>query len=354
MPTRLVARPDDSQLAYSHAGRLGLVDAAMHELAAIDLAQPPRWIGFVGEQLAALHGDELVAYNLPSLAEATRCPLPPGVTVRATVNERLAMSADGLDVLVARMLGKKIDLSNFTMTTPAHHIVGLEDNQLMVVNARGTELYDAVSKRVIGRLQLPLPPAPREIGATHQLRYVWMFRPGRPELIVVRLSDGRPFQQTMDGAISEIHASVTGPWVVAVTSAGPRRLHAQTLAAHVLDVEVSRALCVTGGAEPSMYWIDGGLRMQRTPLSGQAVAGSGGSGRVGSGGVRMEVEPMGTVKTSAMSEVHVKPPTSASTSTSTSASTSASTSTSTSAPTSTSASTSPSAAASASVCARAS
>ena len=74
--TRLVARPDDSQLAYSHGGRLGLLDAAMHELAAVDVAHDPRWVGFVGGQLATLDGDELVAYDLPSLTEATRCAVP--------------------------------------------------------------------------------------------------------------------------------------------------------------------------------------------------------------------------------------------------------------------------------------
>ncbi len=292
LATRLVARPDDTQLAYSHAGRLGLLDAAMHELAATDLALEPRWLGFVGDQLALLDGDELVAYNLPGLAEATRCAIPTGATIRAVVGERAAIAGNGLDVIVARFLGKRIDVSSFTMIVPAQHILGLEDNQLMVVSPARTDVVDAVSKRVTAHLQLPLPPAPREAGTTHQLRYVWTFRPGRPELIVVRLSDGRPFQQVLDAPIRAVHASVSGPWLVAETEAGPRRVHVQTLATHAVDADLRRAACVTGGAEPSLYWLDGALRVQRTALAGQAVAPTGG-GRAG--GVRMEVEPMGTV-----------------------------------------------------------
>ncbi len=290
--TRLVARPDDSQLAYSHAGRLGLLDAAMHELAAIDLARDPRWLGFVGGQLAALDGDELVAYDLPGLGEATRCALPAGSNVRAIVGERVVLDAGGLEATVARFLGKKIDRSSFTMKLPAQHVLAQEEHRVLVVNPQATELLDTVSKRVSSRVQLPLPPAPREVGATHQLRYVWTFRPGRHELFIVRLSDGRPFQQLMDAPITAVLASVNGPWVVVCTEAGPRRLHVQTLAVHALDADVAQAACVTGGAEPSLYWIDRMMRVQRTHLGGQAVVGD---GRVGGGGLRMEIEPVGTV-----------------------------------------------------------
>lgn len=290
--TRLVARPDDSQLAYSHAGRLGLLDAAMHELAAIDVARDPRWLGFVGGQLAALDGDELVAYDLPGLGEATRCALPTGSNVRAIVGERVVLDAGGLEATVARFLGKKIDRSSFTMKLPAQHVLAQEEHRVLVVNPQATELLDTVSKRVSSRVQLPLPPAPREVGATHQLRYVWTFRPGRHELFIVRLSDGRPFQQVLDAPITAVLASVNGPWVVVCTEAGPRRLHVQTLAVHALDADVAQAACVTGGAEPSLYWIDKMMRVQRTHLGGQAVVGD---GRVGGGGLRMEIEPVGTV-----------------------------------------------------------
>ncbi|MBZ0236043.1 MAG: hypothetical protein K8M05_27185, partial [Deltaproteobacteria bacterium] len=294
--TRLVARPDDSQLAYSHAGRLGLLDAAMHELAAVDVdgAPEPRWLGFVGAQLVALVGDELVAYDLPGLGEATRGALPAGSTVRAVVGERIVLDAGGLEATVARCLGKKIDLSSFTMKLPAQHVIAQEEHQVLVVNAQATELLDTVSKRVSSRVQLPLPPAPREVGVTHQLRYVWTFRPRRHELVVVRLSDGRPFQQVMDAPITAVLASVSGPWVVVSTEAGPRRLHVQTLAVHAVEADVGRAACVTGGSEPSLYWIDQEMRVQRTSLAGQAVVADA-TKRVGGGGLRMEIEPMGTV-----------------------------------------------------------
>jgi hypothetical protein len=293
MTTRLVARPDDTQLAYSHGGRLGLLDAEMHELAAVDVGGDPSWLGFAGGQVVMLAGDELVAYDVPSLVEVARCAVPGGSAVRAVVGERLVLDTGGVEVVVARMLGKKIDLSTFTMSHPAQHFLGLEENHVMIVSAQKTEVIDAVSKRVVSKAQLPLPPMPREVGATHQLRYVWTFKPGRAEIIVVRLSDGRPFQQIMDAPIQGVLASVTGPWVVVSTEAGARRMHVQTLAVHALEVDVRRAACVTGGMEPSLYWIDGTLRVQRTMLSGQAVVNAGGVSRTG--GLKMEIEPMGTV-----------------------------------------------------------
>jgi hypothetical protein len=294
--TRLVARPDDSQLAYSHGGRLGLLDAAMHELAAVDVAHDPRWLGFVAGQLVTLDGDTLVAYDLPSLTEAARCAVPAGSNVRAVVGERAVLDTgggSGLDATVARFLGKKIDLSSFTLKVPPLHFLAQEEHHVMVVNAQTTELVDCVSKRVQAVMALPLPPPPREVGVTHQLRYVWTFRPGRPELIVVRLSDGRPFQQVLDAPIENVFASVSGPWVVASTEDGPRRVHVQTLAVHAVEADLRKAACVTGGSEPSLYWLDTTLRMQRTSLSGQAVVSSA-SGRV-QGGLRMEIEPVGTM-----------------------------------------------------------
>ncbi|MBE7451710.1 MAG: hypothetical protein HS111_23320 [Kofleriaceae bacterium] len=291
--TRLVARSDDSQLAYAHGGRLGLLDPALRELATIERPGPPRWLGFVGAQLALLDGDELIALDLPSLAEGARVALPPGLGALAVVGDRVALGGAGLTVVVARLLGRKIDLSDFTMTVPAQHVLPLPDHELLVVSAARTDVVDAVSKRVSARLHLPLPPTPREAGTTNGLRYVWTFTHGRPELFVVRLSDGRPFQQLLDAPVRAVHASVGGGWVVADTDAGPRRVHTQTLAAHAVDADLRQAACVTGGAEPALYWLDAALRLQRTPLTGQAVAPADGVARVG--GVRMEVEPMGTL-----------------------------------------------------------
>ncbi len=114
--TRLVARSDDSQLAYAHGGRLGLLDPALRELATIERPGPPRWLGFVGAQLALLDGDELIALDLPSLAEGARVALPPGLGALAVVGDRVALGGAGLTVVVARLLGRKIDLSDFTMT----------------------------------------------------------------------------------------------------------------------------------------------------------------------------------------------------------------------------------------------
>lgn len=291
--TRLVARSDDSQLAYAHGGRLGLLDPALRELATIERPGPPRWLGFVGAQLALLDGDELIALDLPSLAEGARVALPPGLGALAVVGDRVALGGAGLTVVVARLLGRKIDLSDFTMTVAAQHVLPLPDHELLVVSAARTDVVDAVSKRVSARLHLPLPPTPREAGTTNGLRYVWTFTHGRPELFVVRLSDGRPFQQLLDAPVRAVHASVGGAWVVADTDAGPRRVHTQTLAAHAVDADLRQAACVTGGAEPALYWLDAALRLQRTPLTGQAVAPADGVARVG--GVRMEVEPMGTI-----------------------------------------------------------
>ena len=270
--TRLFARPDDGRLAYVHGGRLGLLDREKHEVAAADLPFTPRWAGFCGEHLVFVDGDELVAYEVPALTERARGGIPAGAAVHAVIGDRLALGAGDTTVTVARLNGPRIDLSTFATPMPPQHVLALEENQLLVISSARNEVVDAISKRVSARLHLALPPPPRHAGTTHGLRYLWTFRSGRPELIIVRLSDGRPFQQVLDAPIRAVHASASGPWIVAITDAGARRVHVQTLAAHPLPaVDGAIAICVVGGNDPTVYWIDAGLRVQSTSLAGQAV-----------------------------------------------------------------------------------
>ncbi len=101
--------------------------------------------------------------------------------------------------------------------------VALERNQLVIGQPRKLEVWDGVAGRPLRRLGLELPPPPRLVGAASG--HLWLVRPGTDEIIMYRLSDGRPFRHYVGAPIDDVVASLASPLIVLVTRRGLVRLH---------------------------------------------------------------------------------------------------------------------------------
>ena len=305
MPTALAASPDDAHVAYAHAGRLVLLDAGLAERGAVPFTPTVDAIGFTANpaMVVVLAADELHTFELPAMTPAARKPVPAGAAIAAIVDSRVVLTVPGSPVItIARCLGKAIELGTFDAAAPPQHVAALEEGQALVITPARNEVLDLASRKIAARLNLPLPAAPRVVGTTAQLRYLYAFRPGRDDLTVVRLSDGRAFGALLGAPIRGVLASVTAPWVAVATAAGARRVHVQTLAVHPIEADLDRGACVLGGADPALLWVDAGWRLHRTGLTGQAVAPSPG------GPVKFAVEPLAVRAARPTTPAPVPPP----------------------------------------------
>src|SRR5690606_34749248 len=95
-------------------------------------------------------------------------------------------------------------LSSLTLDIggPLEFAVGLERNQLLLGLPRKLEVWDAAACRPLLRPRFALPPPPRRAGSA--AGHLWVTRPGSDELLVYRLSDGRPFQHHVGASIQDV------------------------------------------------------------------------------------------------------------------------------------------------------
>ncbi|HEY1548203.1 MAG TPA: hypothetical protein VGG28_10295, partial [Kofleriaceae bacterium] len=84
-------------------------------------------------------------------------------------------------------------------------------------------LWDGVAGRPLVRLGLELAPPPRLVGAASG--HLWVVRPGTDEIVIYRLSDGRPFRHYVGAPIDDVVANLASPLIVLVTRNGLVRLH---------------------------------------------------------------------------------------------------------------------------------
>jgi hypothetical protein len=110
------------------------------------------------------------------------------------------------------------------------------------------EVWDAVSGRPLQRHSYQLPAAPRKIGAA--AGHIWAARIGYDDLIVYRLSDGRPFAHAMGSSIVDVIAHPASPHLVVVTGKGLRRVSCFAHAASAIAAPdaIAYAISVAGDA----------------------------------------------------------------------------------------------------------
>ena len=176
----------------------------------------------------------LVLHQPPYLDAVARLDLEVPMRIAAVTGPRLVLvSRDGKAVTVVRVAGRALSAQALDPGSPVEFAVGLERNQVLFGLPRKLESWDAISGRPLLRMQLPLPPPPRTIGPAHG--HVWATRPGSADIVVCRLSDGRPFQHHLGVPIEDVICHPGSPLLILVTARGLVRLHCFAHSLTVID-----------------------------------------------------------------------------------------------------------------------
>lgn len=185
---------------------------------------PPSVLAVVTRAPAGGGKPRMVLYLPPYLDAVAQLDLEGPMRVAAVTGPRVVLlSPDGKAVTVVRIAGRALSAQVIETPSPVEFAVGLERNQVLFGLLRKLEAWDAVSGRPLLRMQLPLPPPPRLVGPAHG--HVWAVRVGGDEVLVCRLSDGRPFQHQLGASILDVVHHPASPLLILVTARGLVRLH---------------------------------------------------------------------------------------------------------------------------------
>jgi hypothetical protein len=197
---------------------------------------PPSILAIVMRGVAAdgasLH--RMVLHQPPYLDAVAQLDLDVPMRIAAVTGPRIVLvSRDGKAVTIIRVAGRALSAQSLDPGSPVEFAVGLERNQVMFGLLRKLEAWDAVSGRPLLRMQLQLPPPPRTVGPAHG--HLWATRPGSDDIVVCRLSDGRPFRHHIGAPIDEVICHPASPLLVLVTARGLVRLHCFAHSLTVID-----------------------------------------------------------------------------------------------------------------------
>jgi hypothetical protein len=229
--TRSLTTSPDAQWAAARDGRkvVLLAGGAAPAVGQLELETDDADIALVGPPgvLAVLsRGDvpRVTLHQPPYLDGVARLDLEGPAKLAAITGPRLLLTAaDGTQPVVVRAAGRALSAQKLDPGSPIELAVGLERNQLLLALHKKLEVWDAVSGRPMLRPQLALPPPPRTVGAAYG--HLWATRPGSDEVLVYRLSDGRPFRHHVGAAVQEVVCHPASPVIVLVTPRGLVRLH---------------------------------------------------------------------------------------------------------------------------------
>lgn len=220
----VTAPQDDGALATPRlsAGVAGAFELASDDADLAGVVGPPAVF------LAVVRGPDttrVALYQPPELEPATELELGARAHIETVGNGRIALvTEDRREMTIVRAAGRglashPVDLGE----SPIEFAVAIERNQLVISQPRKLEVWDAVSGRPLRRLAMELPPPPRLVGAA--AGHMWIVRPGTDEIVIYRLSDGRPFRHYVGAPIDDVAAHPMSPLIVLVTRRGLVRLH---------------------------------------------------------------------------------------------------------------------------------
>jgi hypothetical protein len=249
--TAIAASPDGQWIAVRQGTDVGLWPLAGGERAgSVTFASSDLDLAIVGPPTAVIvverSGGEtaVIALEPPGLGETARVTVDGNHDLVTTTGPRLVMINRANDALgVLRCAGRAFMGQQADPGGPVELAAGLDKNQLLLVLAKRIEVWDAVSCRPVLRPSFTLPPPPRRIGPA--AGHVWSYQPGKTELVLYRLSDGRPFAHGLGSPIEAVASHPAAPYVVAVTTAGLYRIHAF---AHTIETLTAPAAEVYGVA----------------------------------------------------------------------------------------------------------
>lgn len=210
-------------------------------------------------------------YVPPHLEAVARLELEAPMHLAAITGSRMVLATpDKKLITIVRAAGRGLAAQRIDPGTPIEFIVGLERNQVLFGLLKKLEVWDAVSSRPLLRLQLQLPSAPRSIGAAQG--HLWVTRPGSDEVLIYRLSDGRPFRHIVGAPVEDVICHAASPVLVLVTPQGLVRLHCLAHSLSVIDTPWTPGMPLAqlvAGEDISLLGIGAGeSEPWRAPISG--------------------------------------------------------------------------------------
>jgi hypothetical protein len=185
--------------------------------------------------------NRIVLHLPPYLDAVARIDLDAPMQIAGVTGPRVVLvSLDGKAVTVVRIAGRAMSAQAVETGGVVEFAVGLERNQVLFGLPRKLECWDAVSGRPLLRMQLQLPPAPRTVGPAHG--HLWLTRPGSDDVLIYRLSDGRPFRHNVGASIDEVVCHPASPVLIVATVHGLVRLHCFAHALTVIEAPWQRGM----------------------------------------------------------------------------------------------------------------
>jgi len=206
-------------LAGGVAPPVGKVDIGSDD-ADVAFVGPPSMVVVVVRNVAP----RVMLYQPPSLEVVARHDLDAPMRIAAIAGPRVVLvSPDNKKLVIVRVAATALAAQTVDLDGPLDFVVGLEKNQLLLSIQRKLEVWDAATGRPVLRMQLQLPPPPRTVGAAQG--HIWVTRPSADDVIVYRLSDGRPFRHVVGGPAIDVVASPASPIIIVGTQRHLIRLH---------------------------------------------------------------------------------------------------------------------------------
>lgn len=222
----------DGQWAIVRRGRevTLLAKAAAPVLGRITLDDDDVDIAFAGPPTVLVavtrgpNGAKVVLHQVPNLEAVARLDLDQPMRIASITGPRVVLvSRDGTSIKLLRVAARALAWTTIDPGGAIEFSVGLDRNQILFGLPKKLEVWDAVAARPLHRLQLQLPPPPRAVGTA--AGHLWVTRPGTDEMVVYRLSDGRPFEHYAGALIEDVVSHPASPLIVLITGRGLVRVH---------------------------------------------------------------------------------------------------------------------------------
>ncbi len=273
----LDASPDGQWVAVRRGEVISLLaGGAGQPVGKVDVGTDDVDVAFVGSPAMLVVvvrnvAPRVMLYQVPSLEVIGRHDLPASMRIVALTAARIVLGApESKKLVIMRVAASTLGAQNVDLDGPLDFAVGLDKNQLLVGVQRKLEVWDAMTGRPVLRMQLQLPPPPRTVGAAQG--HVWVTRPSADDLIIYRLSDGRPFRHVVGGPPTDVVASHASPVIVVGTARHLVRVHCFAHSVTVLEAPWSPGTPIAQlavGEDISVLGLaDNDLEPWRVPIAG--------------------------------------------------------------------------------------
>ena len=226
----IAVAPDGQWVAVRRGSEIALLpQGAAPPAGRVDIGSADADIAFVAPPAIVIAvvrnvAPRVMLYQPPSLEVIARHDLDQPMRIAAVTGPRVALlSDDHKRLVIVRVAASALAAQTIVLDGPADFVVGLDKQQLLISIQRRLEVWDATTGRPSLRMQLQLPPPPRTVGAAQG--HIWVTRPSADDVILYRLSDGRPFRHVVGAPTLDVIATPASPIAVVCTTRGLVRLH---------------------------------------------------------------------------------------------------------------------------------